>query len=446
MTELSVALAHLRFLVGQPIDEAERRAAELCLVDSIGCALGGACDEVTIKTAKALGHAQDGVGILASSQRLRPADAMLVHGAAIRCMDFNDVFSRRNNQHPSEFVIPVVLALAELEGWSGARAIDATALGYRIFLAMGEMWEGLLGRGWAPSATLGRATTAALVGLLKDHDDEVIANAMAIAAITAPTLGVVFKGELSHVKSLVNGMSCRAGWEAVDLAEAGLTGPKNVFEGVGGFDQMAGGPFLAPDASSPMLTAADVSLKAYPTVFMTHAAIASAIEVSGRVQGRLDEIERVLVHAPQAAVAMTASEPKWQVQTREQAQFSMPAAVATGIVGGDCGITELSADRLASPEIQRILSVMRIEADPRWTGYEGGRVAVHLRDGTVLESETTAAPGHPRNPMSDAQVQAKFLSLASETLGNRKAAQALEAVRQLSSAPSIAPLLAATRT
>src|SRR5690606_639438 len=127
-----------------------------------------------------------------------------------------------------------------------------------------EMWEGLLQRGWAPSATLGRHTTAALVGMLTGLDDKTIANAMAIAAITGPTLGVVFKGQLSQAKSLVNGMACRAGWEAVDLAREGITGPMDVLEGTAGFNQMAGGPFLAPDSSEPMLTCADVSLKAYP--------------------------------------------------------------------------------------------------------------------------------------------------------------------------------------
>src|SRR5690606_29832540 len=101
-------------------------------------------------------------------------------------------------------------------------------------------------------------------------------NAMAIAAVTAPTLGVVFKGELSSMKSLVNGMASRAGWEAAELAAAGLTGPLDVFEGTAGFDAMAGGAFALPDAEQPMLTAADVSIKPYPTVFMTHAAIAAA--------------------------------------------------------------------------------------------------------------------------------------------------------------------------
>ena len=445
MTELETALAYLRHLVGEPISEKERVAARRLLVDSIGCALGGARDDIAVMTTGTLARDPDGVGILGSDVRLRPADALLVHAAAIRCMDFNDIFSRRNNQHPSEFVVPIVLALAEREKWSGARAIDATAIGYRIFLAMGEMWEGLLGRGWAPSASLGRHTAAALVALLRGCDDTVTANAMAIGAITAPTLGAVFKGQLSSAKSLVNGMAARAGWEAVDLAVAGITGPRDAFEAAGGFDTMAGGPFIPPDKGQPMLTAADVSLKAYPTMFMTHTSIASAIDIAPRISGRLADVKSVSVRVPEKVVAMAAAESKWQVTTREAAQFSLPLSVATSLVNGACGLQELTTERLSAPEVKAILSVMDVAADNKWKGYEGGRVEVALADGTMLSAETDAAPGHPKNPMTDDAVLAKFTSLATETLGAKTAASVAAAIAALPEAKDIGALMTASR-
>src|SRR5690606_19908075 len=98
--------------------------------------------------------------------------------------------------------------------------------------------------------------------------------------------------------------------------------------GTAGFNQMAGGPFLAPDSSEPMLTCADVSLKAYPTVFMTHSAIACAAGLAQQIGGDLDSLRRIRVFAPEKAVAMTATEAKWKVRTREEAQFSLPVAVA----------------------------------------------------------------------------------------------------------------------
>lgn len=442
MTELETALAYLHHLMAQPVREAEREAAGRLLVDSLGCALGGLHDEVTLRTLRAMSPQPDGVGILGHGTRLRPADALLVHGAAIRCMDFNDVFSRRNNHHPSEFVVPIVLALAERENWTGARTIEATARGYRIFLAMGEMWEGLLGRGWAPASTLGRSTAAALVGLLQGHPDDVVINAMAIATITAPTLGVVFKGELSHTKSLVNGMAARAGWEAAELAAAGITGPRDAFEGTAGFDQMSGGAFIPPDPEADMLTAADVSLKAYPTVFMTHTAIASAVKLSGEIRGPL---RRVRVHAPEKVVTMAAAETRWRISTREAAQFSLPLSVATALVNGACGIADLSPERLNAPAVRAVLSVMEIAVEPRWTGYEGGRVEVDLKDGRTLSSETLAAPGHPANPMTDAQVLEKFVALASESFGAERALRIAKAVEGLASARDIQGIMEATR-
>src|SRR5690606_10884510 len=100
------------------------------LVDTLGCALGGLRNPITERTLKAMSAFPDGVAVLGTTKRLLPGDALLVHAAAIRCLDFNDVFSRRNNHHPSEFVIPTVLALAGIEGWSGRKALEATAQGY----------------------------------------------------------------------------------------------------------------------------------------------------------------------------------------------------------------------------------------------------------------------------------------------------------------------------
>jgi 2-methylcitrate dehydratase PrpD len=269
---------------------------------------------------------------------------------------------------------------------------------------------------------------------------------MAIGAITAPTLGVVFKGQMSDAKSLVNGMAARAGWEAVDLALAGITGPRDAFEAAGGFDTMTGGPFIAPDHNAPFLTGADVSLKAYPTVFMTHTAIASAIELATRLDGRLGDISAVRVQVPEKVAAMAAAPQRWEVSTREAAQFSLPLAVATSLANGACGLGELSPDHLAAPEVKALLAVMDVGVEPKWQGYEGGRVEVTLGDGTTETSETTAAPGHPNNPMTSEQVLAKFMSLAAETLGAERATKVSAEVAALERAPNIAALLGASRS
>src|SRR5690606_19496935 len=367
----------------------ERAAAQRLFVDTIGCAMGGISDPVASRVLTALLEFRDGVSILGHSKKVLPADALLVHAAAIRCLDYNDVFSRRNNHHPSEFVVPIVMALAEIEGWSGERIIEATVMGYRVFLAMGEMWEGLLGRGWAPASTLGRPTAAALVCILRGASVEITLNAMAIAAITAPTLGVVFKGELSGMKSLVNGMAARAGWEAAELAAAGISGPGDALEGVAGFDAMAGGAFSVPDPGSAMLTASDVSIKVFPTVFMIHSAIAAAVALSSRLNG---SPRRVVGHAPEKAVSMSASEKRWAITSRESAQFSLPLCVATALVHGRCGMAEREPPLLNGDAVQAVRSVRRIEIEPEWTGYSGGRVSVETADGQTCSHEVLEPP------------------------------------------------------
>jgi 2-methylcitrate dehydratase PrpD len=191
---------------------------------------------------------------------------------------------------------------------------------------------------------------------------------------------------------------------------------------------------------------AAVSLKAYPTVFMTHTAIASAIDLASRVRGRLSEIRRVDVRVPEKVATMAAAEPRWHITTRDAAQFSLPLAVATSIVNGACGLSELAVDRLTAPEVMSILAVMDIGVDPKWAGYEGGRVELTFIDGTTVASETTVAPGHPTNPMTEAQVLAKFMSLAAENLGPDRAKRVAAKIAKLATASDISDMMASTRS
>jgi 2-methylcitrate dehydratase PrpD len=413
----------------------ERAAAWRCLTDTAGCAVAGADDPAADAAASTL-TTHEGVRLLGRRDRARPADAMLVQSASIRALDFNDVYSGRNNHHPSENVVPAVLAVAELDGWDGARALDAVARSYRVALGLGELWAGLLDRGWAPSGTIGRISTAVTIAALRGLDPAVATQAAAIATVTAPTLGVVFKGRVSGVKSLVNGMAGRAAWEAVDLALAGLTGPSDALEAPGGFDTMVGGERLH---ALPRLGCPDISLKAYPTVFMTHAAIAAALELRARAEYAEGAPSEVVVSVPEAVATMAAAPRRWSPASVEEAQFSLPVAVAVALSHGSCRVEDFAEGLLEEAGVQDLLSVMRVEAgsDPSWSAYGGGRVSVVDARGRRHEALCTIAPGHPDRPLTDQQVKDKTVGLASRRLGDARAEALFAALAGIADAESL---------
>jgi 2-methylcitrate dehydratase len=76
-----------------------------------------------------------------------------------------------------------------------------------------------------------------------------------------------------------------------------------------------------------------------------------------------------------------------------------------------------------------------------WPGANPARVHIRLRSGAELEDTTIHFPGHPRNPVSDADLADKFRSLAEPVLGADRAAAVIEAVAALETVPDVAELV-----
>jgi 2-methylcitrate dehydratase PrpD len=114
------------------------------------------------------------------------------------------------------------------------------------------------------------------------------------------------------------------------------------------------------------------------------------------------------------------------------AKFSIPHAVAAALV---LGRTDTGAFDERAREDDRIRSMAKrveIAADGEMTlkrdDYPTAHVRITLNDGRVLSRSTGVVRGDAANPVSAEEVVAKFLSLASGPLGERRAREIIEAV------------------
>lgn len=453
--ELDAVVEIVRSVAQEPIGDDERAAVLRCVIDSIGCGLAGIGDGTARRTAAAFGSAEGRlVTVLGSSRRLPVREAVLVNAAAIRTLDFNDVYSARNNHHPSESVCPIALAFAELNGWTGRQLMDAVGVGYRISLTVGELWSGLLAKGWAPAASLGQLSNAGFIGTLLGLDDHALSDAIAIAAVTAPALAVVFRGELSDAKSLVSGLAVQAGWQAAELARAGVGGPRDVLEGPAGYDELIGGrPELGSVGAACWTDARRVQQKAFPTVFTIHAAIEAALCV-GESLGADREATlahpgtRVAVLVPPKVAGMAAAPARWHPVNRESAQFSLPYAVATSLLHGSCTVAGLE-DAVAGPGAEgtaELVTRMTVTPDERWGEYTGGRVVVSGPNGLLAEGEIADPRGSAARPLTTEELQTKFLGLAATGRDEAFAFRVLRELSRLDEAASLDSLLAMLST
>jgi 2-methylcitrate dehydratase PrpD len=151
----------------------------------------------------------------------------------IRYLDFNDGYiTPKGGGHPSD-TIAALLSSAEIAGSSGRDLILATALSYEVFCKVADVLD-TRGLGLDQATMLGLASVVGagrLMGLT--HEQMVHAIGITVGGNTAINQGRV--GTLSNWKDFACADASRKSIFSAQLAQAGMTGPNQIFEGPFGF-------------------------------------------------------------------------------------------------------------------------------------------------------------------------------------------------------------------
>lgn len=397
--------------------EARRR-----VVDSLGCALG-AIASAPVAAAHAMiatATLANGATVLGSGVQTMAEWATFANGAAIRYLDFNDTYLSREPAHPSDN-LAAILAVAQIEGRSGADVLAAMTLAYEIQCRLCDA-ASIRARGW-DHVTYGAISSAIAAGWLMRLDIEQFAHAIALAATPNAALRQTRVGELSHWKGCAFANAARNGVFAATLARYGMTGPSQVFEGEMGFFKQVSGPFdLPPMGGQPgadgfMLTR--TYIKRYPAEYHAQSAIEAALSLREQMPSLENglSIEAIEIDSFDAAVDIIGGFAEhWRPRSRETADHSMPYLVAVALMDGDVTLASFSPGKLADPALLALIQKISIHRDAALTaGYPDGipnRLRIRLTDGRTLEALCRYPTGHAKNPMNDAQVAEKFRGLA----------------------------------
>jgi len=428
-TELLSAYAcDLRFedLGPQVVHQVERT-----LVDSLGCVIGGFSSEPG-KIARTLASDVTSTApsrILGTTEASAPDMASFANSVMLRYLDCNDSYFSPGGGHPSD-MIPAALAMAGARGSDGQAVITAIALAYEVFCRLSDQvvasdfgWDqGMFG-------VIG-ATCAA--GKMMGLDKKQMGHAISLSVAPNLPLGVTRTGELSMWKGCATASATRAGVFSALLAEQGMTGPDEPFEGRRGLWEQADcrevslGAFGGGDEPFRIL---DTTFKSYPSQIHTQGPIGLALELSPQIS--TGDIDTILIQAYKASVSTPDTEPeKWNPKTRETADHSIPYLVAVALQDGAISSDTFTAQRIQDPELRTIINKMNIQEDMEFTrkypGEHNCRIEITGKTGQRLAAHTAFPKGNRFNPLSDSEVEAKFRNLASQELAETNCDRALE--------------------
>ena len=377
------------------------------------------------------GDKPDGVGV---------AYAAFTNGAFSQAMEYDDTHNE-SIVHMSSPAVAAALALADAGPITGRELILAIALGNEISCRVGCVSSGELHkRGFHPTGLFATFGAAYLAAKLLRLDADAMARAAGIAGSFASGLLECWV-DGTQTKFLHPGWSAQSGIVAAHLAKAGTTGPAAVFEGRWGLfashvqSADAHRDFSRIDAGlGTHWESRNASFKPFPSAHVIHPYITAAIRLR---QAGIEPSQIARVDCPVTQFIVTiVCEPtseKFAPATDSHGRVSLQYSVAEALHFGRLGKSAYSAESLRNVEILALARKVHYHVDPAYPGPGRfkGAVKVTLNDGRVVEELEEYNRGSAENPMTDAEIEAKFDENASGLLGADQRKQLIEQVARL---------------
>jgi 2-methylcitrate dehydratase len=388
------------------------------ILDAVGCAIG-ALDGGPIASVRATIDELGGAPhvTLIGGGRSAPDRVALYNGALVRYLDFNDAYLAPGETcHPSDN-LGAVLSAAEYAARDGKALLTAMAVAYQVQCRLSD--EAPVRAKGFDHTTQGAYAAAAGVSAALGLDADQTANAIAISGTTNNALRVTRTGRLSQWKGLAYPYTGFSATNAAFLARHDITGPLEVFEGNKGFMESISGPFTIDWARENLEVVRHTILKRFNAEIHSQSALEAILELRQAENFHAADVEGIELDTFDVAFNIIGGGEegnKQLVETKEQADHSLPYMLAVALLDGAVGPPQYAPERIMRDDVQQLLRKVIVRPDEtlsrRFPQEMPCRLRVPLRDGRTLSIEKTDYEGFFTRPMPWEHVVAKFERLA----------------------------------
>jgi 2-methylcitrate dehydratase PrpD len=425
MSALRQLVRALRTCATQPLPPSVRHAARWHFLDALGVGLAAASAQVGAPY-RELGRSLAVGGpstVLGQALGAAPADAALVNGGLMHSLEFDDTHTG-SIIHGSSVVASAALAMAQARHSSGAAMLGAYVRGWEALARMGLAAPGgFHAQGFQASSVAGTLASAWVGAELAGLSEDQAVAALGIAL--SQSSGVMeFVSNGSSVKSLHPGWAAHSGLLAVQLAQAGMTGPETALDGRWGlFAQFAHDRAAAERFTQSLADLGqrwhmpDAAIKFHPCCHYLH----PFIEAAGLLAQRgieVSQIKSLVCEVPEGAAPIIC-EP-WSRALNpangHAARWSLPITVALRWVEGRVDVA--SFERSATADVRALAQKISWVplADARFPQRFEAVITCELTNGEKITQRIDDVDGNHTRPPSDARVLAKFNANAALTL------------------------------
>ncbi len=381
------------------------QAARYCLLDALGCMVGGMQNQEVLDLACKISTKNPGATrIVGTSFTSSRPWASFINSHACSYYDLDDGH-RKAQGHPGGVIIPLSLMLAAENGRSGEELLAAIVAGYETAVRSAQVIRQAGGPrkgsgGW--NIIGGVAAVAKLYGLSKPQ----IKNALGLAEYYAPQAPQ--DRSLAYPSSMKEGMAwaAHAAISVVELAAADFDG---MLPSLSGAEQC--------DDLGINWEVCSTYFKMYACCRFSHPVLDGLTALFEENEVKVEEIKSIKVVSFAKALLLNHLFPENPVA----AMYSIPFIIGCFLAKGKVRTGEMTADTLKDPEIMAIAGKVVLEEDPTLTYLFPlqclARVSVTLNNGKSLKGGTLSAKGDPDKPYSREEMHNKFLDMANPLFG-----------------------------
>lgn len=414
-----------------------RQQLKIRILDSLGCAIGALGGEPTrMIRAYIDDFGSRGRCTLIGGGTSDVDRTALYNSALIRYLDFNDSFLAKGEAcHPSDN-LGAILAAGESAGSTGQDLMTALAVAYQIQCRLSELAP-VRARGF-DHAVQGAYAVAAGISRVLGLNPVQMANAIAISGTAFNALRVTRTGKLSHWKGLAYPNLAACCVRVALLARQGVTGPLEVIEGEKGLMDAITGYFEISWDGEDLGLVRRTTVKKYNAEIHSQTAIEAVMTLRQRYQFILKDIDRVRVEIFDVAYNIIGGGEegdKKVVSTKEQADHSLPYVLAVALIDGQVMPEQYTPERIQREDVQTLLQVISVDPSPSFSKHFPKempcRVEITLKDGRLIQQETSDYEGFFTRPMSWETVVQKFNQLTAPNATEGQRVSIVESVANL---------------
>ncbi len=401
----------------EDIPQCTREYCKNILLDTLACAIAGHQGEETHQLAAlAAGLAQSNESSVIGGDRLSLAGATMLNGYLITAVTMCDIH-RSTLTHVTPEVIPPALAIAERDGLSGRDLLVAIAAGCEVTtrVGLGLDYPEARKRGWHGPGVIGPFGSAAAVGRLIGLDAAKMAKAFGLAG--SQSAGTFAAWGTPTVKF----HQCRgalSGLMAALLAEQDFlaTGEFLTHQDGGLFNTYSNGgrPADATDQLGQRWELEQIALRLWPSASTIQGFITAMFDLVEKNDLRPEQVKKLKVTMSKTAVDMHGIFPRYK--GKFDALLSTHYAAAVILHDRELTLAQFEPARYDDPQLRKFAAEqVEVTIDPALSGVQAV-VDAQTTDGRSLSMRCDHPRGSAENPLTRAQIEAKFRTYAKARL------------------------------